>query len=273
MLDSLHHRVAVLPESEQFTRSAMRLSELLGLPILATGDNAEINKYPVVLWVGAAGLGLKQTGKNSPNPVQVDFLEGSMAYRNRNKANARELIVKAVGVKQNQDLKVLDATAGLGRDAFILAAFGCDVQLLERSPIIFLLLQDGMRRAEGDPDIAPIVARMRVLQVEALSYLNRLVVDQNTPDVIYLDPMFPGRLKSAKVKKEMQVLQLLLTDNPDDQALLKTAIDIAKKRVVVKRPRLADFLHNCTPSFSITGRSSRFDVYQTFKENQAGISG
>lgn len=268
MLDSFHHRIAILPESGQFTRQANSLSDKLNIPVLTADETVEINKYPVVLCIGEAGLGIRQTGNNTQKPVHVDFLRGSLAYRNRHKANSRELIVKAVGLKPGQELNVLDATAGLGRDAFILAAFGCRVHMLERSPVVFLLLQDGIRRSAVDPETASIIARMRVSRVEAMSYFKQIEGQPElVPDVICLDPMFPERLKSAKVKKEMQVLQSLLADIPGDQDILKASIGIAKKRVVVKRPRLAGYLAERSPSFSIKGKSSRFDVYQTFNKN------
>ena len=268
MLQPNLSRLAVTPETEHFTKLAKEVSEQLKIPFIAHTNFFEIAEYPVVIWVGHQGIGIKQTGKGAPKPVFVDFVSGPLAHRNRHKANAKELIIKAVGIKPGQNINVLDATAGLGRDAFILAAFGCNVDMMERSPVVFMLLQNGMQRAIQQLEIESILARMKVYNLDALDYLkssDKSLV--SIPDVIYLDPMFPERTKSAKVKKEMSVLQLLLAEDSAETGLLDVARNVARKRVVVKRPRLAPSLDDRPPSFSITGKSSRFDVYQTFNED------
>jgi 16S rRNA (guanine1516-N2)-methyltransferase len=59
----------------------------------------------------------------------------------------------------------------------------------------------------------------------------------------------------------MQILQILIGDDQDADELLETALLCAGNRVVVKRPRLAPALADKAPSHSITGKTSRFDVY------------
>lgn len=191
-------------------------------------------------------------------PLVVDFLHGPNAYRLQHSKSQKQLIAKAVGLKRGESLFVLDATAGLGRDGFLLATLGCKVLMLERSSIIAALLQDGLTRALADSRYAKL--DLQLINIDAMDFFKELV---EKPDVVYLDPMFPERDKSALVKKELQLLQKIVGyDEAADQLLLK-ALTIAKKRVVVKRPRLAPCLSDLEPKFSILGKEIRFDVYQT----------
>src|SRR5690606_31731336 len=148
--------------------------------------------------------------------------------------------------------KVLDLPAGLGRDAFVLASLGCAVQLVERSPIVFALLEDGLTRArqfaaEQDQELAQILARMQAYRAQAADYLQGLADDV---DVIYLDPMFPERDKTADVKKEMRAFHSLVGRDEDAGDLLSLALQKARYRVVVKRPRRAPFLADWHPAIS-----------------------
>ena len=118
---------------------------------------------------------------------------------------------------------VLDATAGLGRDSFVLATFGCDVQMVERSPVIAALLKDGLRRARQDPGVAEIASRMQVINADAISYLQELSKEKR-PQVIYLDPMYPHRDKTALVKKEMRVFRDIVGDDPRFKARFKALL-------------------------------------------------
>lgn len=161
---------------------------------------------------------------------------------------------------------VLDATAGLGRDAFVLASLGCKVQMVERNPVVAALLDDGLSRAKCDPEIGGWVAqRMSLIHASSHDALNQLIEDENfiQPDVVYLDPMYPHpeNKKSALVKKEMRVFQSLVGFDLDADELLNPAMLLAKKRVVVKRPDYADWLNHQKPSMAIETKKNRFDVY------------
>ncbi len=168
------------------------------------------------------------------------------------------MIAKAVGVGTGIRPSVLDATAGLGRDAFVLATLGCAVTLIERQPLIAALLEDGLRRATGDKEVGAIVARMTLLKGNAIELMRKM---DEAPQVIYLDPMFPHRDKSALVKKEMRIFRPLVGDDPDAPALLEAALELASHRVVVKRPRKAPPIEGAKPSYSLDGKSSRYDIY------------
>lgn len=199
--------------------------------------------------------------------ISASFHGSGMDYRREKGGGRSELVAKAVGLKGNNCPTVIDATAGLGVDAFVLASLGCRVTLLERVPAVSALLQDGLecsRRiaAEQDDGLMDILKRMQLIHGDAAEYLNRLG-EVDFPDVIYLDPMFPERRKSAAVKKEMQVFHKLIGPDEDAEQLFEIALARVRQRVVVKRPRIAASLSGPEPSHTIEGKRNRYDVYLT----------
>ena len=202
-------------------------------------------------------LGLQKTGDKAL-PLYIDFRSGKLNFRRQNTSLRKEALVRALGLKSQTQPYIIDATTGLARDSFVLASFGFQIQMIERSPIIHALIQDGIKRGLNDPDLAPIVQRMHLLQSDALVWLTELT---RKPNIIYLDPMFPERKKSALTKIDMRIFHDVVGDDLDADALLYTALACASERVVVKRPRLAAELANKRPNYSLTGSSSRFDVY------------
>lgn len=193
--------------------------------------------------------------------IFAEFLTGPLGYRCRKGGGKNQAIARAIGLKSRKDtISVVDATAGLGRDAFVLASLGCQVQLVERSPIIAKLLLDGLTRAKQDQKAAQIVEHMDVVIEDAKKVLEALTLD-NCPDVVYLDPMFPHQDKSALAKIEMRLIRDIVGDDFDADALLPIALKKARKRVVVKRAWGAPALAGSSPSFMIEGKSSRYDIY------------
>lgn len=198
----------------------------------------------------------------------VDFVSGKMGHRRRYGGGRGQPLAKAIGLKGGTNPTVVDATAGLGRDAFILASLGAKVTLIERSRILAALLSDGLERARSDPETAPVVSeRMNLVIANTIEWLNNLPVEQY-PDVIYLDPMYPHRDKSALVKKEMRYLREIVGDDADASLLLYTALSSARRRVVVKRPRTASILggtilNNRKPDSKIESKNTRYDIYIT----------
>lgn len=214
---------------------------------------------PFALVLTEERLELRKLDEPKLGAVYVDFVEGAVAHRRKFGGGRGQSIAKAVGLKAGATPTVVDATAGLGRDAFVLASLGCKVTLIERSPVVAALLQDGLARAAQDPEIGPWVSeRMCLLQGPAVDNLLALT---ERPDVIYLDPMFPHKQKSALVKKEMRVFQSLVGPDLDADALLPAALKMANKRVVVKRPAYAGWLNEHKPSMAIETKGNRFDVY------------
>ncbi len=208
----------------------------------------------------AARLELRSTYKDAPGPVYVDFVGGALGFRTRHGKHSKEPLARAIGVKGRTLPTILDATAGLGRDAFILATLGCRVTLVERSLLVAALLRDGLARALADGTTRAIAERMQLHGGDAATIMDR-VAEHERPDVIYLDPMYPHRSKSALVKKEMRVVRALVGEDVDAPQLLEAALRVARKRVVVKRPRPAPALPGIAPSHALLGSTTRFDVY------------
>lgn len=208
----------------------------------------------------ASQLELRQLDEPKVGAVTVDFASDALTFRRLHGGGKKEAIAKAVGLKGQDSLHVLDATAGLGRDAFVLASLHCKVDMIERSPVVAALLQDGLNRAALNPELAKwLPTRMQLLHGVAIDLLNNW--QGHRPDVVYLDPMFPHRKKSAAVKKEMRLFQQLLGPDEDADLLLEPALALAKKRVVVKRPSGAPFLAGKKPQIEMLGKANRFDVY------------
>lgn len=199
-------------------------------------------------------LGLADSRASKQHPVTVDFISGAAWHRQQYGGGRSQAIARAIGLHQRQSLSVLDATAGLGRDAFVLASLGATVYLLERHPVVRLLLSDGLARARGSGD--SVFDRLILLD-GTLGQFSEII----KPDVVYLDPMFPGRRSRAAVKKDMALFHQLVGSDEDADTLLAPALALAERRVVVKRPRIAPVLAMQQPNLAITGKSSRFDIY------------
>ena len=189
---------------------------------------------------------------------QVDFSSQQIKSRLSKAGKKNELIIRACSIKKESSTNVLDATAGFGRDAFVLASAGFNLFLVERHPVIYALLQDGITRLEN-----PILQeRLSLIHENSEDFLRSIQDNPLGIDVIYLDPMF-AITRNAKVKKEMQILQEILDDDEAKTGnLLPLALDTKNiKRVVVKRFIHAPALNDIKPNFSLMGKHSRFDVY------------
>ncbi|KJV46767.1 methyltransferase [Pantoea sp. BL1] len=204
-------------------------------------------------------LELRKQDEPKLGGIFVDFVTGAMAHRRKFGGGRGEAVAKAVGIKGGYLPDVIDATAGLGRDAFVLAALGCRVRMLERHPVVAALLDDGLRRGYEDAEIGGwLRERLTLLHVVSQQALSDITP---APDVVYLDPMYPHRQKSAMVKKEMRVFQSLVGADEDADALLEPARRLAKKRIVVKRPDYAPPLAGVATQSAVVTKSHRFDIY------------
>ncbi len=199
---------------------------------------------------------LVDTTSNS-KPFFIDFNSGALNYRRLHGGGRSQAISRAIGLKQNKCPFVVDATAGLGRDSFILAALGCTMTLFERNPILQVLLADGLRRGLENPETAEICKRMELISKD----IQEWQWTEQQADVIYLDPMYPHRKKSSLVKKDMRIIRQLVGDDEDADNLLTFALHTGIKKIVVKRPKNAPFLGNKTPTTSLKEKNSRFDIY------------
>lgn len=199
--------------------------------------------------------------------ISIDFVSGALAHRHQFGGGRGQAIAKAIGLKSGTVPSVLDTTAGLAGDAFVLATLGCPVTMLERSAIVFSLIENAIERASLNEKFAPILEQgFKLINRDANDYIDEQLCSKATPpDVIYIDPMYPHRKKSALVKKDMQILQRLHGADDNAAALLENALHFAKKRVVVKRPVQAETLSEKKPNTCIKSKKTRYDIYTIAK--------
>lgn len=183
-----------------------------------------------------------------------------MLPRLRSDRLAHELLVRAAKVKpaDGGPLRAVDATAGLGEDALLLAAAGFSVRLFERNAIIAALLRDTMERASRIPELVETVSRMEVSEADSVDALRSLDFE---PDVVLLDPMFPQKGKDAAAKKKLQMFQQLECPCDDEGTLFEAAIAASPRKIVVKRPVKGPLLAGRKPDYSLEGKAIRYDCY------------
>lgn len=226
----------------------------------------------VTLQRNEKGLALVKDGME----LRADFL--SLLPRTDHNKIHRELLVRAAKIKGEQNPIAIDATAGFGEDSFLLAAAGFTVYLFERDPIIAALLQDALERATQTPKLAAIANHMTLIEANSITELAALSSGSSSiltetmrndfpnketlrPDVIYLDPMFPERTKSAAVKKKFQLIHILENPCENEDELLSAALNVRPRKVVIKRPVKGPFLANMKPSYSLKGKAVRYDCF------------
>lgn len=197
----------------------------------------------------------------SPKPVtplRVDFVTGAVAHRLRFGGGRGQDLPKAMGLRHGKTPTIIDATAGLGRDAFLLASLGAEVTLIERSAQMHALLADGLQRARDAGELfAEIIARMTLLHGDAKDLLPTL-----TAESILIDPMHPPRGTSALVKQELRQVREIVGTDDDAADLLRVALQTADNRVVLKWPAKAPPITGVRPcNHQIMGKSTRYDVF------------
>ncbi|WP_085905392.1 class I SAM-dependent methyltransferase [Kiloniella majae] len=198
------------------------------------------------------------SGKFSEDDLVCDFAGGAVGHRLKFGGGRGQALPKAAGFTKGRTPSIIDATAGFGRDAFLLASLGGKVTLIERSPDVHAMLEEGLERGRAaDEKIAEIISRMTLLFGDAKELLPDL-----SADVVVVDPMHPPRKTKALVKKEMRVLRSYVGADTDAEELVKVALEVAKKRVVLKWPAKGDPLPNIRkPSHQLMGKSTRYDVF------------
>lgn len=217
--------------------------------------NIEIIYEPVddrmMVCVDDDGVSLIKDGMT----IRGDF---SQMLKRLNTANLQhEMLIKASKIKDLGDNPVaIDATAGLGEDSILLAAAGFRVKMFERDAIIAELLLDAMERARAVPELAPVIARMELVQGDSIEAMEHC---DFRPDIIYLDPMFPARTKSGLIKKKFQLLQQLESPCEEGERLVKAAQAAKPGKIIIKRPLKGEFLAGIKPNHSISGKAIRYD--------------
>ncbi len=251
------NRIAVL--GDQSEPRTQQLADALNLSLVAAdavgGESGESPPIDMVLAFAGSRLEARLA---EAKPLWVDFLGAAMDRRRQGNRRTHPL-ARAMGRKQPLP-RIVDATAGLGRDAYVLASLGYEVVAVERCAILHAMLENGLARAAAEIGGGSEASkRLRLVAGDARDYLANLPREQ-LPDVVYMDPMFPKRTKSALVKKEMQFFQKLLGAEEDGGSLFEVAMSVATRRVVVKRPAKAPPLAP-QPGYQVRGGRVRWDVY------------
>jgi 16S rRNA (guanine1516-N2)-methyltransferase len=192
--------------------------------------------------------------------LKCSFIEGPILHRLKYGKGRGQNLAKAVGMKSNKNRTIIDATAGLGYDAFILASLGANVTLIERSKIMHNLLQEGISEAKSfGGEISGIISRMNLIFGDS-----KFILPDLLPEVILIDTMYKDRKKTALVKNDMRLVRDIVGSDPDYIELIDVALNQASNRVVIKQPRYADQIDNIKPySHQILGKTIRYDVYMT----------
>ena len=215
---------------------------------------AEISEKPgpkLTILFHAKGVSLTGYGLS----YQGDF--ENMLHRVTNGRLQHEMLVRAAK-SDKPGRKAIDATAGMGEDAFLLAAQGYEVTLFEQNPVIAVLLKDALRRAKKHPVLKDIASRMNLVQDNSVEGMSKLL---DPVDVIYLDPMFPARQKSSLINKKLQLIQKLEPPCSEETDLFDAAISASPSKIIVKRPLKSEFLAGRKPSYTLNGKAIGYDCY------------
>ena len=187
----------------------------------------------------------------------VDFASKKMQSRVETLSKS-DLLIKAVGANTNP-AHIIDATAGLGTDSFLLASAYPDAKLdlIEENPLIHKLLQSGINNLSNN-----LSNNLKLHNKNSDDIIPKL----EPADVIYLDPMFADNSFKGQVKKPMQWLHEICPPPSDENLnkLCSIALKYAKKRVIIKRAKNAPVIkidNKIDPNHQIVGKSVRYDVY------------
>ncbi|BBP46566.1 ribosomal RNA small subunit methyltransferase J [Thiosulfatimonas sediminis] len=260
----------VFIDDRTFSQQAQQLAIDLALPRLSDGG-FQVQEDALLSWSApkkSTHLHLALLPPDS-GPLSIDFFGGKKAHRRQFGGGKGQPLVRAMGHLTDRMPTIFDATAGMGGDAFVLASLGFTVWMNERNPVVAALLQDALQRAkvsqersEIDVQSAQIISRLSFSQGDSVQIIRELAAQGTHFDTIYLDPMYPHKKKSAATKKEMATLQKLLGADIDSALLLENALQHAKYRVVVKRPKGAEpIAYAIKPSSAIESPNTRYDVY------------
>ena len=239
----------VWPVNDADTEKAQALAAHLGSRVLHSREEAA--QRSVWLKLDDGGLALTD-GKLELTGNFTDLLPRLKQGRLQT-----ELLVKAAKIRGAAgEPTAVDATAGMGEDSLLLAAAGFRVLLIEHDPVIAALLRDTMERAALEPELRDIISRMTLLEGDSLRELTAL---SYRPDVVYLDPMFPERQKSALIKKKFQLLHLLERPCGEEEELLQAALAAGPRKIIIKRPLKGPLLAGMKPGYVMKGKAVRYD--------------
>lgn len=234
--------------SDADQHTARELASRLDLPLVSETD---AEQYPLQLLVSKLQLGLCRDAGEDRAPVVIDWNSSKALHRLSQVSRRTEPLFRALGLKANHRPSVIDATAGLGGDSIIINTLGCPVIAIERHPVVAALLNNAIERS-GKSGIT-------LINEDSSDWLARQ--PDQAHEVVFLDPMFGKGETRAQVKKPMQLMQQLLSDQVESDDLFAQALRVASKRVVVKRAAKAPHLNDAKPQLTVTGKAIRFDIY------------
>lgn len=224
-------------------QAAAALAVQIGIPLSDTPGEAltlQVDQEGVSL----TGFGLRVRGDFEP--LLHRLTDGRLNH---------EMLVKITKTKSAHPIAV-DATAGLGEDALLLAAAGYEVILFEQDPVIAVLLRDAMERGKKHPVLRETIGRMKLIVGDSIALMPAMV---GSPDLVYLDPMFPERRKSGLINKKLQLLQKLERPCAAEDELLQAALSVQPQKIVIKRPLKGAYLAGRKPGYSVKGKTIRYD--------------
>ena len=253
--------VVVTASAPALVEAARERADALGLAFVERAPAGTLT-----LRLDEEGWALLDPAPGAPGAVRADLVGGGLGERLRAGGRGEGRLASALGLKRHPGARVLDATAGLGRESAVAAALGCTVIACERAPVVATLLRDALNRAAREPGLAGVVARIELRVADARDVLRGVAEgpEGERPDAVLVDPMFPARTKAARAKKEMQLLQRLI--GPDDPAdtveLIEVALATTRRRVILKRPVHAPQVAGVRPpDLEVPGRAARYDVW------------
>lgn len=269
--------VTGLSDFKQTHELVIPLAESLSLPV---SYGKALSDYDFALRLTDTALQLVNLNEPHWEPIEINFLHHSMRYRLAAQRVLHESLVKAarLKVKPIADTVIIDASAGLAQDAAVLLAAGFQVSLCERSSLIHALLRDAIARYADRIERYPqeqLFLAPRLFSGDARDLIPQVT---GVADIIYFDPMYPAAQKSARVKKEMQALHLLLRDPHHEQELtgevqrdtLAHFRSCAAERVIIKRPNYASWFAEQAPSHQVKSKKHRFDIYLGYSHGAIG---
>ncbi|MFT4862099.1 MAG: 16S rRNA (guanine1516-N2)-methyltransferase [Pseudohongiellaceae bacterium] len=249
--------IVLLSTDAAVTEQEQQLAEFLASSVISSLELTHSNCL-FYLQLTPKGLVLCDLEVGGGKPTMVDFSSDALELR-ASDSLVKQNLIKALGLKKNPRTTVLDAMAGLGKDAYLMAMAGCTVQMVEKSKIVFVLLRDGLDRLHqyGIDELEK--SSMSLLFADFLEISPK----KQKFDVVYLDPMYQSPKRKSKAKRDIERLQRLLGKEDNEVSLLEHGLELAERRVVVKRPKNAPPFANRKPDIVYKGSSARFDVYLT----------
>ncbi len=190
--------------------------------------------------------------------LEIDFDKNKVDYHRKN-ISKKDILIRAVGFKSSL-WRVLDLTAGLGIDAVHLASMGCQVTSLERNPVLWFLLRQAQLRTQRSE-----IKAIRFLSKDANDFLQENLLEiSNEFDVIYYDPMYPEKKKSALPRKEMQAFRSLVGADQDAEKVIQAGLESGIRRFVIKRPLklpLQEYTREGYTFHNLEGTTVQYQVY------------